>query len=197
MKTFLTLPLTFLVLLNAYAIERPVYTVLEKDGAMEIRQYEEYFVAQTEYDGSTSEGFKRLFKYISGHNKAQLEIEMTAPVTRQDSVEIEMTSPVTIENGSDSKIMSFLVPSRFSESEIPVPLDERVQIIKIPSRIVATHTYSWFATQSRNQRKAEELKSWLEKNNDYQIAEGPIYAGYDAPMTLPNKKTHEMMFVLK
>lgn len=182
---------------TGYSIERPAYTVLKTDGDMQIRQYEEYFVAETTYDGSTGSGFRKLFKYISGNNQANQQIEMTSPVTRHESIKIEMTSPVTIQEGSEKTTMAFMIPSRFKENDIPVPLDPSVIIKKIPARIVAAHTYSWFATDSRNAKKAAELKKWVESLALYTITSKAIYAGYDSPYTMPQNKTHEMMFILE
>lgn len=196
MKTFL-ISLLALVSTLTLATEEPQYEVILSEGPMEIREYEEYFVAETTYDENSREGFQRLFKYISGNNQSQQLIDMTAPVTRRDSVEIEMTAPVTISSDSGKKVMTFMIPRSFKESDIPVPLDPKVKIKKIPARTVAVNTYSWFATENRNAAKAEELKFWIESLEGYSIASGPIYAGYDAPMTLPFNKTHEMMFVLE
>jgi hypothetical protein len=67
------------------------YTLIDKEGAVEIRQYQDYWVAYTavegEYKKSTNEAFGRLFKYISGHNSQQAKIDMTGPVLQQEKGE--------------------------------------------------------------------------------------------------------------
>ena len=81
MKTFLcrglngTVLLTILILgtgTSAMAIEKAKYTVLEKNDKIEIRRYVPQIVAETFVDGDLkdagSEGFRRLFAYISGDN---------------------------------------------------------------------------------------------------------------------------------
>jgi len=71
---------------TAMAIERPDYEVLLRDGDVEFRHYPAYLVAQTtvqdvaDRDEAANIGFRRLFKYISGANKAKTEISMTSPV---------------------------------------------------------------------------------------------------------------------
>ena len=86
---------------NAFAIESPKYTVIYKDEIVEYRQYESYLVAETfvdnsaSYRGASNEGFMRLFRYITGNNSSQSNIEMTAPVQQTAaSEEIAMTAPV-------------------------------------------------------------------------------------------------------
>ena len=65
------------------------YTLIEKEGNFDIRQYQDYWVAHTgvegEYKKSTSEAFGRLFRYISGNNSQQVKIAMTGPVIQQRS----------------------------------------------------------------------------------------------------------------
>lgn len=184
--------------------EQPNYSVLESEGSKQIRSYDSYFVAQTSFNEdegeSTTDAFRRLFRYITGENKKAEKVEMTAPVTINDSessVEIEMTAPVTITESKRLGRMTFMVPSRFSESEIPTPTDPRVKISKVPARLVATHTFSWFSGSQKQARIARELREWLDTRPEYKIVKGPIYAGYNSPFSLPFLRTHEMMYVVE
>jgi hypothetical protein len=72
---------------EAMAIERAKYTVVETEGKFELRQYEPYLVAETmvegDFDEVGNEGFRRLFDYISGKNRKQQSITMTAPVSQE------------------------------------------------------------------------------------------------------------------
>lgn len=183
------------------AEEQPKYSVIETDQKMQVRQYDSYYVAQTVYDEadgeSSGDAFRRLFRYITGENTTNQDIEMTAPVTMSDSVEIEMTAPVTMEEKNGKKVMTFMVPSRFKKSEIPIPTDPLVEIVLVPSRLVAVHSFSWFSGEEKRSRKALELKEWLQENDKYLILQGPIYAGYNSPFSFPGARTHEMMFVVE
>ena len=81
------------------AIEEVNYTVLEREGDFELRQYEPQIVAETLVEGDFqdvgNEGFRRLYDYISGKNRKQQTIPMTASVSQEASSEkIPMTAPV-------------------------------------------------------------------------------------------------------
>ena len=95
--------------LNAMAIEEPKYTVLSKEGAIELRQYAPFLIAETMVEGDMDEastrGFRLIADFIFGNNQAadnpgsSAKIAMTAPVTvvpDAPSQKIAMTAPVTI-----------------------------------------------------------------------------------------------------
>ena len=96
-----------------------------------------------------------------------------------------MTAPVTTEVEGTEQTMSFMVPSRFTMQTVPQPTNENVVIKEVEARKVAVITFSWYATDARNARKAEELRQWIKEDTNLKIIEGPITAGYDAPFTPP------------
>jgi hypothetical protein len=71
--------------LSVRGIEHPSYVVLKKHNGYEIREYDSYLAAEVVVEGTRKEslgrGFKILFGYISGNNKSQQSIKMTAAVT--------------------------------------------------------------------------------------------------------------------
>ena len=72
---------------SAVAIEEVPYTVIEQNGAFELRQYSPHIVAETTVEGAFdqvgSEGFRRLADYINGENRTKQSIAMTAPVSQE------------------------------------------------------------------------------------------------------------------
>jgi hypothetical protein len=81
------------------AADEPAYRLVEQDGAIEIREYAGFAVAETivvaPFGEATGIGFRRLFDYISGANRGATKIEMTAPVlTEPKGEKIAMTAPV-------------------------------------------------------------------------------------------------------
>jgi hypothetical protein len=66
------------------AIEEPAFEVLRETEGIEIRRYGSFIVAETlvqeasSREAASNEGFRRLFRYISGDNRAREKIEMTA-----------------------------------------------------------------------------------------------------------------------
>ena len=98
-----------LTVCQAMAIEEPKFALLSKDGAIELRQYAPFLIAETVVEGDMDEasnrGFRLIADFIFGNNQAAGEsgssakIAMTAPVTVAPDApaqKIAMTAPVTI-----------------------------------------------------------------------------------------------------
>ena len=152
----------------------------------EIREYETYYVVSTTYDldkgESTGDGFRKLFNYISGENKSAQKIEMTAPVT--------------ITQSASKRKITFMVPSRFYNTSIPVPTNPDVKIEKIEKQTRAVIKFSWFAGDEKQKKMTQKLLDWLKKTNYTPIGK-PFYAGYNSPYTLPWLKTNEILVRVK
>ena len=102
---------------TAMAIEEADYAVVEKEDDFELRRYESFVVAETLVEGDFSDvsnvGFRRLYDYISGNNRKQASIPMTAPVTQEArSEKISMTAPVAQEKAGKKWRITFVMPSQ-------------------------------------------------------------------------------------
>jgi hypothetical protein len=199
-------------LFGVHSEEQPTYEVLVKKEDKEIRKYQSHIVAKTTIQGTfeeaQSKGFKILAGYIFGKNKSQKKIEMTAPVVQApepSSEKISMTAPVVIapdEQLQDGKTgnswtMTFSMPSEFTVETLPTPDDDRIKIEKVAPRIVAASTFTGFWSESKNQKKGNELLEWLNQYPQYKAISPPMFAGYNPPWTLPFFRRNEMLVELE
>jgi hypothetical protein len=167
------------------AYEEAKYAVITKDGDLELRQYEPHIVAATivegDFDRVGNEGFRRLFKYISGENQKKQAISMTAPVSQDTSSEkIAMTTPVNQEKRGNQWRIAFLMPSAYTMETLPQPLDPKVLLKEIPARRMAAITYSGTWSKKRYEEKKALLELFIKKQGLKSIGE-PVFARYNPP----------------
>tara|TARA_B100001146_G_scaffold80383_1_gene71337 strand:- start:2809 stop:3480 length:672 start_codon:yes stop_codon:yes gene_type:complete len=203
-KHLIALCLTLLLIsTKALAIESPKYTVIYKDDVVEYRQYEPYIVAETFVDNSSSyraasnEGFMRLFRYITGNNNSQSNIEMTAPVQQAAaSEEIAMTAPVQRVETPEGWSVAFMLPSEFTMETAPLPTDERIVLRKIPGNLMAVVRHSGRWTERNYEKHKEQLLESIEAAaiESVGVVES---AAYDAPYVLPFLRRNEVMIEVK
>ncbi len=190
---------------SALASEEVSYKVIKKYRDFELRKYDSYLVAETEvktdFDSAANKAFGLLVGYIGGENVKKEEISMTSPVNQQSSgkegEKIAMTSPVTQIPGSESDgeksyIVSFVMPAKYNIKNIPDPVDPRVKIREVPSKLMAARTYSgtWSRTNYLENEKA--LLDALEEAGLKTVGL-PIYARYDPPWTLWFNRRNEVI----
>ena len=196
------LPAVLLLLAGeaAMAIEEPRYTVTQSYGDIELRDYSPYLVAETvvegDFDAAGNEGFRRLFRYIAGDNRASAEISMTAPVAQQPVREkIAMTVPVAQVPEASGHRVSFVVPSKYSIETAPQPLDPRVQVREIAAQRMAVVRFSGFWTDRRYRAEKARLMAFLAEQG---LAAGgePQVARYNAPYVPPFLRRNEILIPL-
>lgn len=80
--------------------EQQPYEVLEQREGFELRRYPAHVVAEVAVEGSFEDAgnraFRSLFRYITGNNRSQESVAMTAPVVQEAtaSQKVAMTAPV-------------------------------------------------------------------------------------------------------
>lgn len=187
---------------SAMSYEQPDYTVVYTDGDVEYRQYEPYLVSETVirnadgYKDAGNEGFRRLFRYITGANKSQAKVAMTAPVqqapSQKQGEKISMTVPVQQAESSEGWRVAFMLPTEFTLETAPVPTDERVYIREVPGRLMAVNKFSGRWTEANYLKNEAELRKNLDAENV--SATGAMErAAYDAPYILPFMRRNEVM----
>jgi hypothetical protein len=170
------------------AIESPRYQTVHKDNKFEIREYEEYILAEVEIDGDFSsalqKGFRVLAHYIFGGNTSEAHIKMTVPVTQQaaGSEKIEMTAPVTSSPVEEGKkyIIAFTMPSKYTLETLPDPANKTISFRKVAKHRVAALRFSGNLNSKLATRKVKEMETWLHENK-YSKKSGFIFAQYNPP----------------
>lgn len=180
--------------------ETPDYTVIKKNGNLELRQYAGYIKAEvsvsgTDYKSAAEKGFNILAGYIFGNNVSRQKISMTAPVSASKSEKIAMTVPVTV-SGADSYTVAFVMPSEYSLETLPVPKDERVRFIPLPSHRAAAVRFPGYFNTEKIRLNKERLGLWveelgLETEGDF------LVAGYNPPWVPGFLGRNEVMIRIK
>jgi len=188
------------------AIEKPAYTVLEKERNIELRAYKPYITAEVvmpgrDFNEAASRGFSPLANFIFGANDASNKISMTAPVTAQPSSEkISMTSPVTVthrENGGSGDYrVAFMMPSKYTLDTLPKPLDSRVELHAQPARKMAAIRFSGTFQQPNFDHHRGQLRAWLKARGLCEVGL-PVMAGYDPPFTPWFLKHNEILIEIE
>jgi hypothetical protein len=183
----------------AMSYEEPDYTVIYEDGDIEYREYAPYLIAETimanedGYKDAGNEGFRRLFRYITGNNRSQSDISMTVPVQQtQVSEKIAMTVPVQQTDSNQGWSLAFTLPSTYTMETAPVPADSRIQVREVPRRIMAVLRYSGRWTEKNFTRKTSVLRAALEQHDVESIGEVQS-AVYNGPFTPPFLRRNEVM----
>ena len=180
----LTLIIIFSGAHNTMAIEEAPYEVVKVEGSFEIRDYAPHILAETlvdgDFDKAGSSAFRRLFSYISGDNRSQTKIAMTAPVSQQSGEKIDMTAPVGQQKSGDQWVVSFMMPASYNMETLPAPDDPLVTLRQVPARRMATIRYSGFWSEKNYQKNKTKLDSWVQKEG-LSVNGEPIWARYNAP----------------
>ena len=126
------------------------YTVVAHlDDNTEVRRYPPQLVAETsvtapDESSGRNQAFRVLFDYISGANRSQKKVAMTAPVETAAAPEtIAMTVPVeTKVQAEGSYAMRFFLPAGYTMETAPEPIDPKVRIFEVPERTLAVLRFS-------------------------------------------------------
>jgi hypothetical protein len=180
-------------------LEKPSYRVVYERGDIEYRQYEPYLVSETvieqarDYKAAGNEGFRRLFRYISGNNAGQAKIAMTVPVAQAESSQkIAMTVPVQQTEAAEGWRVAFMLPSEYTLETAPQPTDSRVKIRAVPGRLTAVLRYSGRWTERNYAEKRAALLEALEQASITPVGEVQS-AQYTPPSTPPFLRRSEVL----
>ena len=199
---------TFLMPTMSQAIEEPEFAVVKKLGAVEIRQYAPYVVAEVTVNANANDAGNQAFPilagYIFGKNKGEKKMAMTAPVIQSSApatqtpapVKMEMTAPVTQAAVPGGYLVQFVLPKTVSLATAPEPLDERVKLREMPAAHWAVITYSGTWSQSNFDENLGALRTVL-KAADIVTQGEPVLSRYNGPFTPWFMRRNEIWLALR
>jgi hypothetical protein len=186
------------------SIEEPKFTLVQKDGAFELRDYAASVVAEVMVSGDQQEagrkGFRLLAGYIFGGNSKRQSIAMTVPVTRiaqaapdRAGERIAMTAPVTLIAGVVGDwLVRFTMPGRYDLADLPVPNDKAVTIRVLPGARLAVLRFSGLACEAKVALQTARLAALVRARG--LVAVGPSsIARYNPPWTPWFLRRNEVM----
>ena len=142
--------------------EQQPFDLVRRYPGFELRRYPAHTVAQitvhASFDKAGNSAFRSLFGYISGQNRTNTSVSMTAPVVQagpphpagqatggQDgrSEKVAMTAPVVQRpSGEDEFVVAFVLPTSLTADTAPVPTNPQVPIHTDPAVLAAVLSYS-------------------------------------------------------
>jgi DNA gyrase inhibitor GyrI len=178
-------------------VEQAKYTVIEKHGDIEIREYAPMIVAETSVSGNRetaiSDGFRAIADYIFGNNVSAQKVAMTAPVIQQSTSEkIAMTAPVTQSAEGKAWLVRFVMPASYTMKTLPEPVNKAVQLREVPASRYAVIRFSGMGDQKSLEKHTSALEAFIKEKSLESISE-PTYAFFNPPWTLPPLRRNEVM----
>lgn len=165
-------------LMSSNKTEEQKYTLILKDKDFEIRFYPSATIATISSDAKTYKdlsgtGFRKLAGYIFGGNET--------------NTNIAMTSPVHMNINDSASSMSFVMPSAYTEENLPKPDNSEVTIQKTPDEYVAVIRFGGFASDKELTFYAEKLHNILAEKGITSYGNAR-FLGYNPPFQLVNRK---------
>ena len=148
------------------AIEEPKFALLSKDGAIELRQYAPFLIAETVVEGDMDEasnrGFRLIADFIFGNNQAAGE--------SGSSAKIAMTAPVIaaqsgLKTEENDWYVSFVMPSGSKFGHLPHPNDPQVKLKELDAQTCVALSFRGRATLDVTKNKIDQLRSAAKREN--------------------------------
>lgn len=169
---------SYKVVSSSLKTENQKYRVVRTEAQFEIRFYPSATFAKiysqgTNYKSVASSGFRKLAGYIFGGNEQKQSIAMTAPVRMEMS-----------DKGST---MSFVMPDKYQQSDLPKPNDSGVHIVKSSPQYVVAITFGGYADDEKIKEKRDQLLKLIEEKG-IKVAGEYSFLGYNAPFQFWSRK---------
>ena len=166
--------------------EQP-YTVLEKDGNIEIRLYPSATLATVQskaksYSEMASPGFRTLAGYVFGGNESETQIAMTSPV--QMDINDSLSS------------MSFVMPEGYDMNNLPKPNNSQVILSQTEEQVMAAIRFSGFADDESREKHKQELLNYL-NSKGIQTKGNFKFLGYNPPYQLVGRRNEVVIEIVR
>ena len=162
----------------AQQTETQSYDVIEKHDNIEIRYYPPAAKVMSRGKIGENTNFRNLFNYISGSNSK--------------NEKISMTTPVYMKNDKENQIMEFVLPKKFNDKEIPIPVNNNLEVYKSKEGTYASIRYSGYNHSEKQLLYTEKLLIKL-KDLGRNITGTPILLSYDAPYKFYNRRNEVLI----
>ena len=163
-------------------LEQPDYTIVEKDGAFELRDYAAILVVETavlaERSVALKAGFQRLAEYIFGNTREK----------------IAMTAPVLSDRAMDAWRTRFVMPARFTAATLP-DMSDGVTATELPARRMAVVRFAGLGSDTRLAEQEMRLREWLSAR-DLEATGDVVIAFYNSPFVAPPFRRNEVMIAV-
>lgn len=165
-------------IMSANKTEEQKYTVILKDKDFEIRFYPSATIATMNSNAKTYKdlsgpGFRTLAGYIFGGNET--------------NTSISMTSPVHMDINDSVSSMSFVMPSSYTEENLPKPNNPNVILQKTSDEYVAVIRFGGYASDEDLAFYTAKLQDIL-KEKSIKTNGHARFLGYNPPFQLVNRR---------
>ena len=172
------------------ASKEPEFSIVNKVGDIEIRNYSPMMIAEVLVGGTmeaaSGSGFRMIADFIFGNNIAQ----------SGKPEKIDMTVPVVISRSNTGWFLHFVMPAQYSPESLPKPNNREVKIKQLKDRRCAVLRFSGSVNEEKFNAKAEELIDWISSEN-LKMLGNPELARYNPPWTLPFLRRNEIMIEIE
>ena len=184
-SVLLTLLLQSFTIMSTNKTEEQKYSVVRKYRDFEIRFYQSATIATINSNAKTyrdlsGPGFQKLAGYIFGGNETKTRISMT--------------SPVQMDINDSVSTMSFVMPSAYSEVNLPKPNDPDVRIKKTDDEYVAVIKFGGYASDEDIRFYSEKLHNLL-KENEITPLGNYRFLGYNPPFQFIGRRNEIIVTV--
>jgi hypothetical protein len=158
--------------------ETQSYRIITSETDYEIRLYPPATMATVSlqaknYKELSSQGFNKLASFIFGGNDSNESIAMTTPV------HMDITD--------SASTMSFVMPAKYQQNNLPKPNDSAVIITTSAEEYVAVLQFSGYANDASIKKYASQLENSLKANN-IEFYGNFRFLGYNAPFQFIGRK---------